>query len=159
MAAEIERKFLVSDPPAEALGSPSEDIDQGYLVSDGETEIRLRRRGGRHYLTVKKGHGEVREETEVEITPEQFGQLWPQTEGWRVEKRRHLIPLDGGLTAEMDVYSGRLEGLVTVEVEFASREASSAFVPPDWFGTEVTGDVRYSNQQMARHGRPPDLYK
>jgi CYTH domain-containing protein len=154
MPAEIERKFLVSEPPAEALDSPSEEIDQGYLVSDGETELRLRRKGGRHYLTVKKGHGEVREETEVEITSPQFEQLWPQTDGWRVEKRRHLIPLDSGLTAEMDVYSGRLEGLVTVEVEFASRQDSSAFDPPEWFGTEVTGDVRYSNQQMALRGRP-----
>jgi CYTH domain-containing protein len=154
MAAEIERKFVVADPPVEALESPAEEIDQGYLVSDGETEIRLRRRAGRHYLTVKKGHGEVREETEVEITPDQFDRLWPHTDGWRVEKRRHLIPLGDGLTAEMDVYSGQLEGLVTVEVEFTSREASAAFDPPGWFGEEVTGDVRYSNQQMAREGRP-----
>jgi CYTH domain-containing protein len=154
MPAEIERKFVVTDPPPEALGSPAEEIDQGYLVSDGETEIRLRRRAGKHYITVKKGHGEVREETEVEITPEQFDQLWSQTEGWRVEKRRHLIPLGDGLTAEMDVYSGGLEGLVTVEVEFGSREASAGFDPPAWFGNEVTGDVRYSNQQMAREGRP-----
>jgi CYTH domain-containing protein len=154
MPAEIERKFVVTDPPVEALESPAEGIDQGYLVSDGQTEIRLRRRAGRHYLTVKKGHGEVREETEVDITPEQFDQLWSQTDGWRVEKRRHLIPLGDGLTAEMDVYSGQLEGLVTVEVEFDSREASAAFDPPGWFGEEVTGDIRYSNQQMAREGRP-----
>jgi CYTH domain-containing protein len=155
MAAEIERKFLVGEPPAFALESPCEDIDQGYLVSDGTTEIRVRRKGGRCYLTVKKGHGEVREETEVGITETQFEELWPLTQGWRVRKRRHRIDLEGGLTAEMDVYLDHLEGLLTVEVEFDSRSASSDFSPPAWFGREVTGDVAYSNQQMAlQAGRP-----
>ncbi len=154
MAAEIERKFLVGEPPAETLDCPSEQIDQGYLVSDGQTEVRLRRRGNLHFITVKRGHGEVREETEVEIGAEQFAQLWPLTEGWRVEKRRYLVPLEGGATAEMDVYSGRLRGLVTVEVEFRSTGQSREFSPPGWFGEEVTGDVAYSNQQMARRGLP-----
>jgi CYTH domain-containing protein len=154
MAAEIERKFLVAEPPEETLGCPAEEIDQGYLVSDGETEIRLRRKGGVHFLTLKKGHGEVREEIEVELTAGQFDRLWPQTAGWRVEKRRHRIPIEHGLIAEMDVYGGALGDLVTVEVEFESESASRAFVPPEWFGEELTGDVRYSNQQMARDGAP-----
>ncbi len=109
MATEIERKFLVTEPPPEALACPSERIDQGYLVSDGEIEIRVRRKGDAHFLTIKKGHGGVREETEVEITAAQFEHIWPQTEGWRVEKRRHLIPIAGGHTAEMDVYGVHLE--------------------------------------------------
>lgn len=154
MAAEIERKFLVGDPPTAVLDCPSEEIDQGYLVSDGQTEIRLRRKGGVHFITVKKGHGEVREETEVEITALQFEALWSQTEGWRVQKRRHRIPLEGGLIAEMDLYAGALEGLVTVEVEFETEETSHAFGPPAWFGKELTGDIKYSNQQMARDGVP-----
>jgi CYTH domain-containing protein len=54
----------------------------------------------------------------------------------------------------MDVYSGALQSLVTVEVEFESEETSRAFSPPAWFGRELTGDVRYSNQQMARKGLP-----
>jgi CYTH domain-containing protein len=156
MPAEIERKFLVGEPPPQALESPSEEIDQGYVASDGAIEVRLRRKGGVHFITVKKGHGEVREETEVEITAEQFKQLWPQTEGWRVEKRRHRIPLDDGLIAEMDIYGGDLSGLVTVEVEYTSEETSRAFVAPEWFGREVTGDVEYSNQQMALNGAPAE---
>jgi CYTH domain-containing protein len=154
MAAEIERKFLVGEPPAFALESPREDIDQGYLVADGETEIRVRRKGGTCFLTVKKGHGEVREETEVEITGSQFESLWPLTEGWRVRKLRHRIDLEGGLVAEMDVYLDHLEGLFTVEVEFGSEAASRDFSPPAWFDRELTGDVAYSNQQMARRGAP-----
>jgi adenylate cyclase len=155
LTAEIERKFRVGDPPADVFSTPSDQIEQGYLVADGSVEIRLRRKGDLHLITVKKGHGEVRDETEVELEPGQFASLWPLTEGWRVSKRRHRIPLEEGLTAEMDVYSGPLEGLVTVEVEFGSEEESASFVPPDWFGEELTGDRRYSNQQMATEGLPP----
>ena len=155
MAAEIERKFLVSEPPAFSPGDPFEDIDQGYLVSDETTEIRVRRKGGHCFLTVKKGHGEVRDETEVAATEDQFKALWPLTEGWRVRKRRHRIDLEGGLTAELDVYLDRLEGLLTVEVEFDSESASRTFSPRGWFGQEVTGDVAYSNQRMALLGAPP----
>ena len=154
MAAEIERKFLVDGIPPEATGVACDPIDQGYLASDGETEIRLRRKSENHFITVKKGHGEVREETEVEISSDQFERLWSLTEGWRVRKRRHFIPLEGDLTAELDVYGEDLEGLFTVEVEFGSEAESRAFWPPAWFGEEVTGDVRYSNQRMARTGRP-----
>ncbi len=154
MATEIERKFLVGEVPDFALATESEEIDQGYLVSDGETEIRVRSKGSGCFLTVKKGHGGVREETEIRISRDQFEPLWALTEGWRVSKRRHRIDLDDALTAEMDVYAGRLEGLVTVEVEFGSEEASRSFEPPEWFGRELTGDVRYSNQQMARIGVP-----
>jgi CYTH domain-containing protein len=154
MPAEIERKFLVTEVPEFALESPSEQIDQGYLVSDGETEIRVRRKGDRCFLTVKRGHGAVRDETEVPISEEQFSALWPQTQGWRVRKRRHRIDLGEGLVAEMDAYLEDLRGLLTVEVEFASEDASHHFTPPAWFGEEVTGDVSYSNQQMARQGAP-----
>lgn len=154
MAAEIERKFLVENPPASTLQSPSEEIDQGYIAADGEIEVRVRRKGSGCFLAVKKGHGEVREETELSVTEEQFQKLWPLTEGWRVRKRRHRIELDAGLIAEMDVYLGQLEGLLTVEVEFPSTSASRGFSPPDWFGQEVTGDVAFSNQQMALQGAP-----
>ena len=59
------------------------------------------------------------------------------------------------MTAEVDVYGDALAGLLTAEIEFGSTEASAAFAPPDWLGTEVTGDRRYANQSLALHG-PPD---
>ena len=61
---------------------------------------------------------------------------------------------DGGLVIELDVYTGDLEGLVVAEVEFDSEEAAEAFAPPEWFGEDVTDDVRYKNQRLARDGAP-----
>ena len=63
-------------------------------------------------------------------------------------------PLADGLKAEVDFYRGDLDGLCTVEVEFPSAAAAAAFAPPDWFGTDVTSDKRFKNQNLALQGRP-----
>jgi adenylate cyclase len=52
------------------------------------------------------------------------------------------------------MYKGDLEGLVVAEVEFDSEEAADAFAEPDWLGRDVTEDVRYKNQRLARDGAP-----
>ena len=148
---EIERKFLVDRLPAD-LG-PGEPIEQGYLAIGPEgLEVRIRHRAGRAFLTIKKGLGEVRAEEELEIDEDRFRRLWPLAQAASLVKTRHVVALDGGLNAELDVYAGSLEGLATVEVEFPDRAASSAFHPPAWFGREVTNDARYKNQRLARDG-------
>jgi adenylate cyclase len=96
----------------------------------------------------------VRSESEIELTSEQFDSLWPATEGRRVEKTRRVWPLEGGPAAEVDVYAGRLDGLVVVEVEFVSASEAEAFVAPAWFGSEVTDDDRFKNRRLALDGRP-----
>ena len=152
---EIERKFLVAERPSDLEGWPSTAIEQGYLTVDQEgPEVRVRRRGGQAYLTVKSGGGRVRVEEEIEIEPDRFERLWPLTEGLRIEKTRYEIQADGGLVIELDVYAGDLEGLVVAEVEFDSEEAADAFAAPDWLGPDVTEDARYKNQRLARDGAP-----
>ena len=109
---------------------------------------------GRAYLTVKSGGGRVRVEEEIEIEPDRFERLWPLTEGLRIEKTRYEIDAGGGLVIELDVYTGDLAGLVVAEVEFASEEAADGFAPPGWLGPDVTEDVRYKNQLLARDRAP-----
>jgi len=152
MASEIERKFVAETFPVEAAGAPAVAIEQGYLAVDEEFEVRLRRAGGERLLTVKGGHGESREEVEVRLYAEQFEALWPLTEGRRLRKTRYRLGLGGGLVAEVDRYEGGLAGLVVVEVEFPSAEASRSFKPPPWLGREVTGDAAYANQTLAMNG-------
>jgi adenylate cyclase len=116
--------------------------------------VRVRRVDDRSFLTIKKGPGRVRLEEEIAIDADRFERLWPLTSGRRVEKTRHRVELGDGVVAEIDVYGGGLEGLVTVDVEFPSEAAADAFVAPAWFGTEVTDDPRYRNQRLARDGMP-----
>jgi CYTH domain-containing protein len=150
-STEIERKFLVDElPPAMDRGEP---IVQGYVSAEGETEVRLRRKGKRYFETIKSGVGLTRHELEVELTQEQFDTLWSATEGRRVEKTRHTME-HGAVMLELDIYHGHLQGLITVEAEFPSVAAAEAFTPPDWFGTELTDDLRYSNRNLALNGLP-----
>ncbi|MFU8890365.1 MAG: CYTH domain-containing protein [Anaerosomatales bacterium] len=149
---EIERKFLVEQrPPAIAFTSAA--LRQGYLLIADDGEVRVRDAGGVYSLTVKSRGSLSREEHEVELTRDQFEALWPATLGRRVEKTRHEFTL-GGMDAALDVFEGDLDGLVTVEVEFPSVSAARAFVPPAWFGPEVTEDASYKNASLAVHGQP-----
>jgi adenylate cyclase len=146
---EIERKFLVSELPAGWRRARHALIAQGYLViGAGGDEARLRRLDHRHLLTVKSGHGTVREEVEIEITARQFGLLWPLTKGRRLSKTRYRLP-HGRLTIELDIYHGKNRGLKVAEVEFDSVSASRRFRPEPWIGSDVTGKREFQNRNLA----------
>jgi adenylate cyclase len=151
---EIERKFLVERPPDDLDAHPSGEIKQGYLAITDDVEVRVRRYGDRSFLTVKSSGNESRVEEEIEIDARRFDALWPLTEGRRIEKRRYRIATGDDLTIELDVYHGRLTGLVSAEVEFGSRADADRFAPPPWFGHEVTEDPRYKNKRLATDGLP-----
>lgn len=151
---EIERKFLVEQLPDDLEAHPSREIDQGYLAITDDVEVRLRRYGEQTFLTLKSSGKESRVEEEIEIDRRRFDALWPLTEGRRIQKRRYAIPIGGDLTIELDVYHGRLSGLVTAEVEFTSLASATAFAPPRWLGRDVTDDSRYKNRDLATHGLP-----
>lgn len=153
MATEIERKFLVATDwsPGETEPVP---VRQGYLTDNGAgTEIRVRAHGERRLMTVKRSRSSagaaVRDEIEFALVETVFDELWLLTEGQRVAKLRYTVPL-GDLEATVDVYADRNDGLRVVEVEFPSEAAAGQFVPPDWFGPEVTGDPRYGNRRLAQ---------
>lgn len=149
---EIERKFLVEEDPRLDGAAPVQ-IEQGYLALDpGKgTEVRLRRKGGELLLTIKAGEGRTRTEEEMPLDGDRFESLWPLTEGRRLSKDRHLIPLDG-LEVELDIFRGNLHGLLIAEVEFDDQTAADSFEKPDWFGEEVTGDRAYLNRTLATSG-------
>ncbi|SFQ65525.1 CYTH domain-containing protein [Roseivivax halotolerans] len=153
---EIERKFLVKAEPD--LGdATSVAVRQGYITRPGDSvSVRLRQKGAKFLLTVKSGEGLVREEHETRIEHGIFETFWPATEGRRVEKTRWTGALPKGETFEYDVFEGYHSPLRLVEVEFESRKAAEAFIPPDWFGTEVTGERAYSNEVLATEGLPSE---
>ena len=161
VGTEIERKFLADRPPSHEVLGVGAHIRQGYLAEEGEVGVRLRLVAGRAILTVKAGSGLVRTEVEVDLPAADAEQLWQHTTGRRIDKSRHRVALetDGAgapteTVAEVDVFHGGLAGLCMVEVEFSSVESAAGFVPPQWFGREVTGDAGWTNASLARSGRP-----
>ena len=152
---EIERKFLTKHIPFDITVYPYQQISQAY-ISFSPT-IRIRQSDEAYILTVKgKGHL-AREEFELPLTKEDYDRLSLKTEGTPVIKKRYLVPIDGGLTAEVDIYEGELTGLMTTEVEFPSLEAAERFVAPDWFGKDVSEEKAYKNTSLSLHGMPKEL--
>ncbi len=145
---EIERQFLVKYLPE--LPEEYEFLRQGYIAF--LPEIRIRQVGdSTYFLTVKRGLGLVREEWETDITRDEFDslskRLVPDT--LMIEKRRYRISLGKGFTAELFVHEGHLLGFNYVEVEFPTEAYAKKFLPPAWFGREVTEDAGFSYRTLA----------
>ncbi len=149
---EIERKFLTKTVPFVWEVYPNQKISQCYISV--LPTIRLRQMDTQYILTVKgKGHM-AKEEFELLLTQQEYIHLMQKAETPVLEKVRYKIPLENGLTAELDIYKGHLQGLMTTEVEFSSVAQAAAFVPPAWFGKEITEDIRYKNTHLSKYGIP-----
>jgi adenylate cyclase len=155
---EIERKFLIRSIPFPLDDYPVKNIRQGYLPEsiDGD-EVRVRQKGTRYFLTAKKGSGLERQESESEINQQQFEILYSVTGDQRLEKNRFEIQYSTWLI-ELDIFTGKLDGLILAEVEFVSVEDSKSFKAPEWFDREVTEEMRFKNRNLARHGIPLNCF-
>lgn len=145
---EIERKFLVKELPANLEAYEQQRISQGYLNTN--PVVRIRRSNDDYYLTYKgKGHM-VREEYNLPLNAEAFAHMLPKIDGILIDKIRYLIPLDDAHTAELDIFQGTLAPLRLVEVEFDTVEDANAFIPPSWFGDDVTNSKEYHNSNLSQ---------
>lgn len=143
---EIERKFLIEKLPDDLTQFPRQRLEQGYLCTN--PVIRVRRDGGEYWLTCKGPGLLSREEYTIPLTAGAYDGLLAKTEGLVITKSRFRIPL-GNHTAELDIFDPPLSPLVLAEVEFSTEEEALAFVPPAWFGREVTFDPAYSNSSLS----------
>ncbi|MEK7463172.1 MAG: CYTH domain-containing protein [Patescibacteria group bacterium] len=151
---EIERKWKLETLLGDVRLRGGVPILQGYIVAESN-EVRLRKKGSHYFITAKSDGTLSREEWETEIPRWVFEVLWPKTEGCRIEKIRYTISAPGGLFLEFDEYSGSLNGLVVLEIEFPNKAAAEAFkLPPGFRGQDVTNDKRYKNKNLALNGIP-----
>ena len=142
---EIERKFLVKEmPPLEGVKHSA--IKQGYFSINPEGRVR---KMDNLYFITEKGEGDmVRQEHEYQIDEKSAKLLFELSKTYIIEKTRYYLPY-GELTVELDIYGGRHAGLVVAEVEFESEEEALSFVPPAWFGEDITKDKSYKNMMLA----------
>ena len=150
---EIEKKYLVKYLPPDLDKYESVEIEQAYLCQN--PTLRIRRKGTKYIFTYKKRIDKsnklnVAEEIESELDFDSYMHLFKKADGIPIHKTRYVIPYDG-YNIELDVFHGKREGFYLAEVEFLSVEDSYDFNPPDWFGDDVSGDIRYTNSYMAMH--------
>jgi adenylate cyclase len=151
---EIERKFLVSQPWRAIISDympwPPRNIEQCYLGDTGAWAIRARKvfrheQGITEHILTMKRHltGFTAVEIEQNVEPRFYDQIAEMCGHEPLTKLRFDCA-----RWELDVFQGRLEGLVIAEIELASED--EAFDRPVWLGEEVTSDRRYSNYALSR---------
>lgn len=145
---EIERKYLVKVLPENLSSYKHHKIEQGYLCT--APVVRIRREDDTYYLTYKSGGMMIREEYNLPLTAESYTHLRAKTDGILISKTRYLIPLNEKLTVELDIFDQPYEGLFLAEVEFSTEEAANSFVPPAWFGEDVTFSRAYHNSTLSK---------
>ena len=154
---EIERKYLIEnteDLPENYQSFPFCQMEQGYLCTS--PVVRVRREDDLFYLTYKGKGLLAREEYNLPLTKEAYEHLLPKADGIILKKRRYKIPLstqDSTLTIELDIFESPYQGLILAEVEFPTVEEANNFVPPAWFGRDVTFSGEYQNSKLST-GRP-----
>lgn len=145
---EIERKFRIKSLPDNLRSYKSCTIEQAYICT--KPVIRIRKQDDDYILTYKGGGFLAHPEYNLPLGEEGYKHMLSKADGNVITKTRYFIPIDDGLTAELDVFEGMFDGLVFVEVEFDSLDAATTFEPPEWFDEDVTKDRRYHNSYLSQ---------
>ncbi len=166
---EIERKFLVESLPARfGLGTK---IVQGYLTEKGPAiRVRISTVGyqdenatSEAFLTIKgkRKEGELgKPEFEYKIPVDDAQFMLDNLCGDRIiEKTRYMI-MFCNYVYELDIFGGKLKGLVVAELEYPDSAAALMVdhPKPDWLGRDVTDDKQYTNKKLARSQKVPTNY-
>lgn len=148
---EIERKFLITSTdhlPFNPMDFPCRQIEQGYLCTS--PVVRIRRDNDEHFLTYKSKGLMVRQEYNLPLTAEAYAHLRAKADGRIIEKTRYMIPVEEGLTLELDIFHGDLAHLILAEIEFPDEQSARAYEPPEWLGEDVTFSEDYHNSTLSR---------
>lgn len=150
---EIEKKFLIRQLPKHLEQYGRIEIEQGYLCDN--PVIRIRKADDEYVLTYKSRVSHrgsepvcINQEVELPLTRDAYEHLKKKIDGRMVEKTRYQIHYRDWLI-ELDVFHGAYEGMTLAEVEFSDEEEAERFIPPDWFGENVSGNRHYSNAYLA----------
>lgn len=158
---EIERKFLVKIYDMDVLAFCQHrkiEIEQFYLNSSSDEELRLRKRGydgSFSYFLTKKIKTEspmVRFETERIISHYDFLAMSENADKSKSAiKKDRICFLHNNQYFELDFFKSpkRLKKMIILEIELTERNDKVEI--PDWIHIEkeVTGDPEYSNYKLA----------
>ena len=144
---EIERKFTVNiEKWAEVIKPQPIFIEQSYLSSTPECTVRVRLKGDKAYLTIKgKTSGISRSEFEYEVPVGEAKEMMNTLSSKTLSKKRYEINLGNHLW-EVDVFEGKLAGLIIAEIELTSED--EVFELPEWVIEDVSNDVQYYNSNL-----------
>jgi len=158
LPTEIERRFIASfqDLEEAMVTAPKVFITDVYVEAENTPPLRIRTSmpapAGILQIVASVKLGEGIKRIELQWSLKSFpGRL---AEGPTLEKTRYVW-CEGARNfhVEQILYPTYPTYPIMAEVEFPSEEDAATFVPPAHW-VEVTGDKRYSNFSIAKHGWP-----
>jgi len=155
---EIERKWIVSSfEGLPIIRSGWQNIRQAYMGPTTRVRIngaaRSPKRPASAVISVKLWKSELsREEFNYPIPMEDAEVIFDRHANMEKDRAK----LEGGFT--LDVFRGRLEGLLLIEKEYESEEEANADeIPAEWEERDVTGNPDYINASLVRYTFDPKL--
>ncbi|PID32540.1 hypothetical protein CR956_01920 [Candidatus Saccharibacteria bacterium] len=148
---ELELTFLAKEIPKETEGKQPVRITDVYVpASTDHPNLRLRQKGDKFEITKKTMVGEdASEQIEqtIGLNELEFNALAKSSQKV-VAKDRYLVELCGR-SAEVDVFVGRLKGLVLIDFEFDSPADKADFKTPDIALADVTQEDFIAGGKLA----------
>ena len=144
---EIERKFTIDIEKWNLVNKPKpHKIIQSYLSQNPDCTVRIRIKNDKGFLTIKgKTTGISRSEFEYEIPLSEANQMIETLSEKTLSKDRYNIPFGNHLW-EVDVFHGKLEGLIIAEIELSSEDET--FEKPEWILEDVSDNIEFYNSRL-----------
>ncbi len=137
---ELERTFLAKKLPDGLKDCECKEVVDIYFPKTRRhPTVRIRKNGDKFEITKKEpieGDTSKQKEHTIPLREEDFNELI-KLDGKKVRKIRYLYPWKD-MTAEIDVFQDELLGLVVIDFEFKTEDDKSAFIAPDFCGSDIT---------------------
>ena len=149
---EIELTFLAKMIPAEIKTAKPKRLKDIYIPEDSSFPVlRLRQNGEQYEITkktpLKPGDFSGHTEHTIPLVQDEFEALKNASKRV-VEKDRYTVTIDG-YQAEVDIFTGKLEGLIVLDFEFNTQQEKSQFEPPACCLADVTQEKFILGGQLA----------
>lgn len=150
----VTRRFLIAPSLTRLIRKErgSERVTEGHFAPQSDRQAHVRLENGRSCLVLTSldaGPDSIEDRTELPTThAEALLEVCP---GTVVFERSPLRLSDREALVERFVTPGPLD---LVSVQFADQGDAAAYLPPVWFGSEITHDDSFANRTMALSGLP-----
>lgn len=141
---EIEKKYLAAHLPRVIKNVEPIRLFDVYFPDDPAEEAHLRaRKSNNNYELTKKipvvgPHSTARLETTIALSRAEFESITAGHERI-IEKERYKVSISGH-RAQVDVFTGKLAGLILIEINFEDEVHMRGFNKPSCCGTEITDE-------------------
>jgi adenylate cyclase len=151
-STEIELTYLAKELPPELASVKPQKVVDIYIPQDSSFAVLRLRQYGKTYEITKKtplrnGDYSAHLEQTITLDKDEFEAL-KSSSNKIVEKNRYTMIIDGHL-ADVDIFTGPLEGLVVIDFEFDTVEHKKAFTPPSCCLADVTQELFVRGGQLA----------